>query len=256
MKIGFVGTGSIAEALIHGLCTCENPPELIVVSPRNAERAQRLASLYDILRVAGGNQDVLDHGDWIFLTVTPDIAEEVLRSLRFRPGHKMISCVSTLTFAAAKDLINSDARIFKAMPLPPVAEGLGPIAYGPQDDGLEALFNRIGTAVAAKDEAAFRALTAVTAQVAAYHALQAKLGDWLVRQEVEDEKARAYVGALFQALSTQSAADDAGSLEKRIHDVSTAGGLNDQVLSFLQDEGWYGLTHASLDDILKRLNEA
>ena len=45
-------------------------------------------------------------------------------------------------------------------------------------------------------------------------------------------------------------------LEKRIHDVSTAGGLNDQVLSFLQDEGWYGLTQASLDDILKRLNEA
>jgi len=43
MKLGFIGTGNITTVLVEGLCTAQDPPASILVSPRNAEKAARLA---------------------------------------------------------------------------------------------------------------------------------------------------------------------------------------------------------------------
>ncbi len=63
MTPGFIGTGTITTALVTGLCTSPRPPEELWVSPRNAEKAARLASAFDSVRVAAGNQEVLDRTD-------------------------------------------------------------------------------------------------------------------------------------------------------------------------------------------------
>ncbi len=256
MKIGFIGTGAIAEAVIHGLCSSASPPRSVVVSPRSAERSSRLAGQYDIVTVADDNQTVVDGSDWTFVTVTPDVAEGVLQSLEFRPGQNVINCVSTLTFDAAKALVAPGANLFKAVPLPPNANGLGPVAYCPYNENLELMFGGMGTAVAARDETEMRALGAVTSQIAAYHTFQAEVQSWLEHQNVPPERAQAYVSSMFHALSSQSVSKDASSFEDLGREALTPGGLNDQSLSFLKMAGWFSLTSDSLDGILKRLNES
>lgn len=78
MNIGFIGTGSIAQAVIRGLYTCAQPPDEIWVSPRNPNRAQHLAATYARVTVAESNQAVVNHCNWVFITVKPDIADAVL----------------------------------------------------------------------------------------------------------------------------------------------------------------------------------
>lgn len=176
MNIGFIGTGAIAQAVIQGLCTCAHTPQAIWVSPRNPHRAQQLAASDTQVTVAANNQAVVDHCDWVFITVKPDIAEAVLAELRFSPGQKVVNCVSTLSLAQAQALIGVPVALFKAIPLTPIALHLGPIAFTPSDPQLRSLFAPLGSAVGVQDEAALRCLAVVTAQIAPFYALQATIG--------------------------------------------------------------------------------
>ncbi|MFI8743882.1 NAD(P)-binding domain-containing protein [Pseudomonas sp. NPDC077186] len=253
MNIGFIGTGAIAQAVIQGLCTCAHTPQAIWVSPRNPQRAQQLVATYTPVTLANSNQAVVDHCDWVFITVKPDIAEAVLAELRFSPGQKVVNCVSTLSLAQAQALIGMPVALFKAIPLTPVALHLGPIAFTPPDPQLRSLFAPLGTAVAAPDEAALRSLAVVTAQIAPFYALQATIGRWLENQGLDPTEARGYVSSMFHALATLAMADQALSFETLLSEAAPPGGLNEQALSQLQEAGWLTQLEASLDSIQARL---
>lgn len=253
MNIGFIGTGAIAQAVIQGLCTCAHTPQAIWVSPRNPHRAQQLAASYTQVTVAANNQALVDHCDWVFITVKPDIAEALLAQLRFSPGQKVVNCVSTLSLAQAQALIGVPVALFKAIPLTPIALHLGPIAFTPPDPQLRSLFAPLGSAVGVQDEAALRCLAVVTAQIAPFYALQATIGRWLENQGVEPTEARNYVGSMFHALATLAMADQAPSFESLLHEAATPGGLNEQALAQLREGGWLTQLEASLDAIQARL---
>jgi hypothetical protein len=81
-KLGFVGTGAIAEAIATGLCTSGAPPTSVVLSPRSAERSARLAAAHPALcTVATSNQAVVDQADIVFVCVLPAQLEAVLAEL-------------------------------------------------------------------------------------------------------------------------------------------------------------------------------
>ena len=94
MELGFVGTGHIASALVEGLAQTAPPDEGVIVSPRGREHAERLAARHPHVRVARGNQDVVDAADVVFLCVRPAVAREVLGELRFGAGQLLISLVA------------------------------------------------------------------------------------------------------------------------------------------------------------------
>src|SRR5262245_4739042 len=95
MRLGFVGTGTIAAAIIEGLFAADGAHS-ITVSPRNAEVAADLAARFANVRIAPTNQAVLDASDVVFLAVRPQIADGVLRELRFRPDHHVISLIAAI----------------------------------------------------------------------------------------------------------------------------------------------------------------
>ncbi len=39
LRLGFIGTGNITTALVEGLCTAQDAPASVFVSPRNPEKA-------------------------------------------------------------------------------------------------------------------------------------------------------------------------------------------------------------------------
>ena len=48
MTLGFIGTGSIAAAVVKGLCRADPAPDAVLVSPRNAEKAAALAAEFPL----------------------------------------------------------------------------------------------------------------------------------------------------------------------------------------------------------------
>ena len=60
LRLGVIGVGNIARALLTGLATAVHPPAQILLSPRGAAHAAALAARFPTMRVASDNQAVLD----------------------------------------------------------------------------------------------------------------------------------------------------------------------------------------------------
>ena len=82
-SVGFVGVGTMNSAIVRGLCTLETPPNAIVLSPRNAEKAAALqAEFPGLVTIAADNQAVADASDVIFIGVLPKLCEEVCKAIK------------------------------------------------------------------------------------------------------------------------------------------------------------------------------
>src|SRR6185437_1909461 len=90
-RLGFVGVGTIAEALITGMCAGGEQRATFLLSPRNTAIANRLAGRYPFVKVAADNQAVVDGSDSVFLAVRPQVAADVLGILKFRREQKIVS---------------------------------------------------------------------------------------------------------------------------------------------------------------------
>src|SRR5690606_30209090 len=90
-QLGFIGTGTITEAIVTGLLSSGEAIPSMVVSPRTKAIADRLSTLSSRVLVAKDNQGVIDAADTVFLAVRPDVAEGVIRELRFRSGQRVVS---------------------------------------------------------------------------------------------------------------------------------------------------------------------
>ena len=96
---GVLGVGSIAAAIVTGLCDGVTDPPDVVLSPRNAERSADLAARLPTVRVAADNQEVVDAGDVVIVCLLPVHANDVLSGLGFRPEQAVISAIAGLHLA-------------------------------------------------------------------------------------------------------------------------------------------------------------
>jgi pyrroline-5-carboxylate reductase len=117
VRLGFLGTGAITEAVVAGLCAAPDAPSFLI-SPRNAARSRALATQFPNVRVASDNQAVLDQADTVFLAVRPQDIVAALDGLRFRREQTIISFVALLPMARLKGLVTPAERICRAVPLP------------------------------------------------------------------------------------------------------------------------------------------
>jgi predicted short-subunit dehydrogenase-like oxidoreductase (DUF2520 family) len=103
-RIGFVGSGAAAGALARALVATNLP--VVVVSSRQIERAQRLATPLPHCHVTIDPQAVVDASDTVFLAVPDDSIETVCRSARWRRGQIVLHCSG----ARSLDLLVSAAK--------------------------------------------------------------------------------------------------------------------------------------------------
>jgi len=252
MKIGVIGTGNIATAVIRGLCTTSTAPERVLLSPRSAEKSAALAKEFAQAEVAPDNQSVIDGSDWVILAVRPQVAREILSKIRFRAGQKIVSLIAAVTLDELRDLARPATDITRAVPLPPVAQHLGPTALCPANAEVAALFDKIGTAVPVGDEHQFNAMCTVTATVAAYYGFLGHISDWLVDEGLERKATDRYLGALSQAVAADAGEAVEHGFDALITDVATPGGMNEQVLRTFRKQGWFDPVKPALDAILAR----
>lgn len=252
MHIGFIGTGNIASATIRGLCTAVLAPERVLISPRNAEKAAALAAEFAQVEIARDNQAVIDGSDWVFIAVRPPQVEPVISPLSFRPDHKIISLAAAIPLATLARLLKPATRIVRAVPQPTVARHTGPIAVFPADAESVALLGRIGNVVPVDDEHQFDALCTVTAIAASQFAFLGRVADWLAREGVERRAAIRFTTAIAQTIATDADKAEAHGFPALIKEVSTPGGMNEQILRMLTEAGSFEPIDGALDAILAR----
>jgi pyrroline-5-carboxylate reductase len=137
-KIGFIGGGNMAEALIKGLLAGGVPARDIAVAEPAAERRGFLQERYSVA-VGNENSAIAAACDLIILSVKPQVCSEALDSVRqaLTPDKPLISILAGITTAALESALAGKPRVVRVMPNTPslVMEGAAAICAGANATG-------------------------------------------------------------------------------------------------------------------------
>jgi pyrroline-5-carboxylate reductase len=246
VRLGFIGTGNITAAMVKGLGGGA------VLSPRGAAMAADLARRFPGVTVAESNQAVVDQCDMVVLAIRPQVAEEVVRSLRFRTGQKVLSLVAATPVEAIRSWIGVEVPVIRAIPLPFVADRRCVTAIIPPDPEVAALFDRLGQAVECRTQEEFDLLAVGSALMGSYFGLLEVAQDWLVERGLPEASAKDYMAGLFANLGrvAEASGKSFGALRE---EYSTRGGLNEQVFRVFGEAGGVDALLVALDRVLERV---
>ena len=249
---GVLGVGSIATAIVTGLCDGVAEPPEVVLSPRNAERAADLAARLPTVRVAGDNQQVVDESDVVVVCLLPADAVEVLGRVTFRADHAVVSAIAGFPVARLAGLAAPAADIARSIPLPAVGTRGSVTPVYPSTRAATGLFDRLGGSMVIADELAYESVAAASATVAAYFRYLGTIADWLSDRGIPSAAARRYVADTFAALSGELESPDLDfTTLAQAH--TTPGGLNEQFARDLETAGTYAAVRVGLDAVLDRI---
>lgn len=253
MKIGFIGTGDISEAVITGILRSELPVERIAVSARSRHISSRLAAANASVQVCEENQQVIDVGcDLVFLAVLPQQAEAVLTPLRFRKDQEVASLIATVPVEKISAWSGATGRITRAIPLPPVADLRAVTVLSGPSERLEGIFERLGGVIVARTLEELNALSVPTALMGTFFGLQEIVTDWMGEKGVPEAEARSFVSSLFLALAQTGA--DAGRTFPELREAhSTPGGLNAQSFEVFSEAGGSQALTKAMDSVMARI---
>ena len=255
MKLGFIGTGNISSDVITGICNSKISFKRIVVSPRNKQKAQKLKKKFKRVSIAKSNQEVIDKSDWIFIGVLPEVGEKILPRLNFKTNQTIVSFISTINYVQLKKIVKKKAKIVRAIPMPPISLGKGPVPIFPPDKKVKIFFDKIGTTIEIKSEKLSKNFWAISGSMASFYELLKVLSDWLVKKKLKRNQAQKYITSLYSALAALAAVHSEKNLKKFVLESQTPGGLNWQGVNELRKSGYFKSLEKSINNILKRLNK-
>jgi pyrroline-5-carboxylate reductase len=255
MDLGFIGVGKISSAVIEGISKSKLKYKKIIISPRNKLISKSLKKKYNKIIVAKTNQEVIDKSDWIFLAVTPTVGNKIIKDLRFKSNQTIISFISTIKLSELKKTIKVKAKIVRAIPLPPISLGKGPVPICPPNKQIKDFFNKIGTTVEIRKEKLSINFWSTSGMMAPFYELLRVMTDWLVKRGVKRNNAQKYITSLFLALSEDAVINSKENLRYLVKESQTPKGLNEQGIKELTKAGFYKSLEKTLNSIHKRLNK-
>ena len=152
MKLGFIGTGKIAESVITGICNSKISFTKILISSRNKKISNTLKNKFKKVTIIKNNQEIVDNCNWVFLSITPTVGGKIIKELKFKSNQTIISFISTITLAQLKKAIKVKAKIIRAIPLPPISLKKGPVPICPPNKKVKEFFDKIGTTIEINNE--------------------------------------------------------------------------------------------------------
>ena len=252
MKLGFIGTGNIVSDVITGICKSKIKYKKIIISPRNKKKALLLKKYFKRVIIAKDNQEVINKADWVFLGILPKVGEKILPKLKFRNRQTIVSFMSTTKYAKLNKLIKTRSIIIRAIPMPPIRLGKGPVAIFPPNRKVKSFFDKIGQTIEIKNEKLSKNFWTISGTMASFYELLNVLSNWLIRKKINKLDAQNYVTLLYSALAELALSNSSKPLKNLVNE-QTPGGLNWQGVNELRKSGYYRLLEKSLKNIYKRL---
>ncbi|OAT81780.1 pyrroline-5-carboxylate reductase [Desulfotomaculum copahuensis] len=155
LKIGCLGGGAMAEALLTGLLNSGIAAANLFVSDVRPERIEYLQRKLGINGVQG-NRDLVQELDIVILAVKPQMVEEVLHETgaAFYPGQTLISIAAGIPTAFIEGFLSQPVAVIRVMPNTACLLGAGASALcagkyaGAEDrERAMAVFSAVGKAV-------------------------------------------------------------------------------------------------------------
>lgn len=252
IKLGVVGVGTIATAVIKGLKAKYADELEVYLSPRNAARAEALRSAYPGVRVMASNQEVVDTAEWVILSVLPSAAEDTAKSLRFTANHRVISLVSRPKMADLASWIGEVRSLCRVIPQTFIENRIGPILLYPPLPEAKELFEGLGQVVATETEKAFDLAQTLTCVMGPFMYLLDQLVLWMKSCGLPPEQSAAFLEAMFPAMTDYAARTDPNHLDELWKEV-TPGGLNEMAIRMIKEDGGYAAWIRAMDAVREKL---
>ncbi len=177
MKLGFIGAGNMATAILKGILSSKFiQPEDVVVYDVDAAQSERFAGGLPVM-IVKTQEELVKASDRILLAVKPVYLKDVLEKAKpFAAGKDFISIAAGWTFAMLTNILDeaSGARVLRVMPNTPAMVGAGFTALCEQTTlsaessaWAKDLFATLGE-VAVLPERLFDAIVALTGSSPAY----------------------------------------------------------------------------------------
>lgn len=255
MKIGLIGTGIIGEACIKGFYRVGKFNGEMFISRRSEDKSAALADEFLQITVLDDNQAIVDSCDLLILAVLPEQTEAVLKSLTLQPEQRLLSLVSSITLGSLAEWAAPVTKISRAIPLPPIEFGLGPIPICPATPELDFLLDPVGVVVALTDEEQFLSIAVGSALMAMYYEMTSNIAVYMKNGGLAAEEAARYASSMMVALADSTERVNYDELLQMSEDCLTPGGLNEQVLFGLREAGWYDSLEKEMEGIKTRLSK-
>lgn len=169
-KIGFIGTGNMAEAIIKGLLTHRLvTAQQIFGLETNSERQKFIKKKYKISFCQNAEQ-LCQQTQIVIFCVKPQSAKESLNALQpYFKNHIFISIAAGIRLAFYQKILGTKAAIIRVMPNTPAQIGLGASAFYPasictkaQQKICQTIFSSVGHIIQVSDEALIDSVTALS----------------------------------------------------------------------------------------------
>lgn len=160
-KIGFIGCGKMASAIIGGVIASNYlPKENIMAAEINEEKASEKSKELGI-KVITDNNELVNSVDVVFVATTPNFVEGVLNDIKssVTKDKLVVSIAAGVTTRFIESILGSDKRVVRVMPNTPalVLEGMSGVAGGTiaTEEDVQAvveLLSNIGKAIEVTEE--------------------------------------------------------------------------------------------------------
>jgi len=262
-RIGFVGGGAMAEALIGGLVAAGVPAQRLAASDPDPGRRKLLGEAFGIATHAD-NAEAVAESDLVVLAVKPSVVESVLHALRdsARSQPLWVSIAAGVSIAQLAALLPEGARIVRAMPNTPALVRAAATALaassGARPGDREAaiqLFESVGVCWEAPNEALLDAVTGLSGSGPAYvFVFLEALGDAGVRMGLPREAA--YRLAFQTVLGAAKLAQESGRHPAALKDqVTSPGGTTIAGLERLEAGGFRAAVYEAVAAATRRSRE-
>ncbi len=276
MKLGFIGIGKIASAVVEGLCTSTASGLEIFLSPRNEETSAYLAGKYPAAPAANNpgsttaakdpttpgslatvrrmtsNQQVLDNSDIILIALRPAVAVDILKTLSFQTRHTVISLIPLLKYEGLSAAVQPAGTICRAIPLPAVMEHNCPIPLFKAPQAVVDLFGLIGQPLPVADEDQLHAIWTLTGLITPFYDLLGQLSAWTTSHGVDEKVANTYIADLFQSLSYLAQQAKHIDFAELAQHAATPNGMNEQAGKEIREKGAHEAWREASDRLLER----
>jgi len=242
-RVGFVGTGAIASAMVQALGGQDHS---LLVSERSQSRAQALAATYDSVSVAD-NAGVVAGSDIVILCLPADVARDVLPDLTFREDQTVISVMAGFSLQELAHSCAPATDLAIMIPLPSLPSGVSPIVAFPHSDAIVSLFGKSAQLQFAPSEDALNAHFAATAMLLPIMTQIDVAANWLAAGTDDKPAAERYMSALFASYFKALELDPQMNFETLKAGLSIEGGMNSRLTKSLRDLGVEEKIVATLD---------
>ena len=262
VKIGFIGAGNMAQAIIHGMLKSgKYLPEQINLYDVDQKKCEKLAE--QGMQAAGSSQEVVKQSDIIFLAVKPQNYSEVLQGVRecVTQEKLFVSIAAGISISYIIRELGVNCPVIRVMPNTPLLIGKGATALCRADHVSEEQFQCVKEIFEASGETAvltedkMNAVIAVNGSSPAYVYLFAKaIIDYAVSQGIDSQSAL--------QLTCKTLEGSAGMLQESgytpdelIKMVSSPGGTTLKALEALEEKGFYQALLEAMDRCTQRAEE-